>query len=64
MRLREYLNRTAVSYPPETEATMYDDEDELDEEENQVTGLMSATAIRDDDDTMDDGIIEVGPPHG
>jgi F-box and leucine-rich repeat protein GRR1 len=63
-KLRDYLNRNAVSYPPDTEATMYDDEDELDEEENQVTGLMSATAIRDDDDEMGDGIIEVGPPHG
>ncbi|OKL60306.1 SCF E3 ubiquitin ligase complex F-box protein grrA [Talaromyces atroroseus] len=65
VKLRDYLNRNAVPYPPETEATMYDDEDELDEEENQVAGLMSATVIRDDDDEMgDDGIIEVGPPHG
>jgi F-box and leucine-rich repeat protein GRR1 len=43
---------------------MYDDDEELDEDENQVTGLMSATAIRDDDDDMGDGFMEVGPPHG
>jgi F-box and leucine-rich repeat protein GRR1 len=63
-RLREFLNRNAVPYPEGPEATMYDDDEELDEDENQVTGLMSATAIRDDDDDMGDGFMEVGPPHG
>lgn len=37
---------------------MYDDDDELDEDEGQVTGLMHATAISDED------YIDVGPPHG
>uniref|UniRef100_A0A093VL98 SCF E3 ubiquitin ligase complex F-box protein grrA n=1 Tax=Talaromyces marneffei PM1 TaxID=1077442 RepID=A0A093VL98_TALMA len=65
MRLRDYLNRNVGPFPSETEATMYDDEDELDEEENQVTGLMSAAAIRDDDDDdMGESVIEVGPPTG
>lgn len=65
MRLRDYLNRNVGPFPSETEATMYDDEDELDEEENQVTGLMSAAAIRDDDDDhMGESVIEVGPSTG
>ena len=64
MRLRDYLNRNVGPFHSENEATMYDDEDELDEEENHVTGLMSAAAIRDDDDDMGDSVIEVGPPTG
>ncbi|CRG85834.1 SCF E3 ubiquitin ligase complex F-box protein grrA [Talaromyces islandicus] len=63
-RLRDFLNRNAVPYPEGPEATMYDDDEELDEDENQVTGLMSATAIHDDDDDMGDGFMDVGPPHG
>ncbi|KAH8692787.1 putative ubiquitin ligase complex F-box protein GRR1 [Talaromyces proteolyticus] len=63
-RLREFLNRNAVPYPEGPEATMYDDDEELDEDENHVTGLMSAASIRDDDDDMGDGFIEVGPPQG
>lgn len=63
-KLRDYLNKNVGPFPSETEATMYDDEDELDEEENQVTGLMSAAVIRDDDDDMGDSVIEVGPPIG
>lgn len=42
----------------ETEATMYDDDEELDEDEGQVTGLMNATAINDED------YIDVGNPNG
>lgn len=42
--------------PEETEATMYDDDDELDEDEGQMTGLMHATGINDED------YIDVGPP--
>lgn len=53
-RLREYLNRDMV--PEETEATMYDDDDELDEDEGQMAGLMHATGINDED------YIDVGPP--
>lgn len=56
-RLREYLNRDAVQIPEETEATMYDDDEELDEDEGQMTGLMHATGINDED------YIDVGPPH-
>lgn len=57
-RLRDFLN--GVMEPPRdlTEATMYDDDEELDEEEGQVTGLMHATAINDDD------YIDVGHTHG
>ncbi|PLN80791.1 hypothetical protein BDW42DRAFT_185810 [Aspergillus taichungensis] len=56
-RLRDFLN--GVMEPPRdlTEATMYDDDEELDEEEGQVTGLMHATAINDDD------YIDVGHTH-
>jgi F-box and leucine-rich repeat protein GRR1 len=39
------------------EATMYDDDEELDEDEGQVTGLMHAAAINDDD------YIDITPPH-
>jgi hypothetical protein len=48
-RLREYLNRELTSHPEETEATMYDDDDELDEDEGQMTGLMHATGINDEE---------------
>ena len=34
---------------------MFDDGEELDEEEGQVTGLMHATAIHDEDDYIDIG---------
>ena len=57
-RLREFLNRSAVAFRegPE-EGTMFDDADELDDEEGHVTGLMSATGINDDDD---DEMVDVG----
>ncbi|KAJ6102235.1 hypothetical protein N7486_004662 [Penicillium sp. IBT 16267x] len=42
-QLRDFLNRD------ETEATMYDDDDELDEDAGQMTGLMDATGINDED---------------
>ncbi|KAI9934257.1 SCF ubiquitin ligase complex subunit [Aspergillus wentii] len=57
-RLRDYLNRSAPPFREETEATMYDDDEELDEEEGQVTGLMHATAINDEE------YIDIGHPHG
>lgn len=57
-RLRGYLNTTMATVPDELEATMYDDDDELDEDEGQVTGLMHATAINDED------YIDVGPTDG
>ncbi|RAH73542.1 uncharacterized protein BO66DRAFT_408866 [Aspergillus aculeatinus CBS 121060] len=52
--LRNQLNHMIPPPPPQdmTEATMYDDDEELDEDEGQVTGLMratAATAINDDD---------------
>lgn len=44
---------------------MYDDGQELDEDEGQVTGMMHATVISDDgDDDMGEGGIEVMNPHG
>ncbi|KAK1141104.1 SCF ubiquitin ligase complex subunit [Aspergillus melleus] len=55
-RLRDYLNRNVTPQRDLTEVTMYDDDDELDEEEGQVTGLMHATAINDDD------YIDIGHP--
>jgi F-box and leucine-rich repeat protein GRR1 len=57
-RLRDYLNHSAAVFRegPE-EGTMFDDADELDDEEGQVTGLLSATGINDDDD---DEMIDVG----
>jgi len=43
---------------------MYDDDEELDEDEGHVTGLMNATAINDDDeDGAGDRIIGVGRLH-
>ncbi|KAJ5636467.1 uncharacterized protein N7484_009780 [Penicillium longicatenatum] len=42
-QLRDFLNRD------ECEATMYDDDDELDEDAGQMTGLMDATGINDED---------------
>lgn len=55
--LRDFLNRAAIPYRQETEeGTMYDDADELDEEEGQVTGLMNAAVINDEEDNeMADG---------
>ncbi|KAJ5085449.1 SCF E3 ubiquitin ligase complex F-box protein grrA [Penicillium argentinense] len=46
-RLREYINQKTP--PLQEEATMYDDDEELDEDEGQMTGLMHATGISDDD---------------
>ncbi|KAL2014752.1 hypothetical protein VTN00DRAFT_2277 [Thermoascus crustaceus] len=65
-RLRDFLNRHAAPFHEETEATMYDDDEELDEEEGQVTGLMHATVINDEeDDEMGDGGIGIPHrPHG
>lgn len=57
-QLRDYLNEILSPYQGGGEVTMYDDDDELDEDEGQVTGLMHATAISDED------YIDVGPPHG
>jgi len=56
-RLRDFLNRSTEAFQEEPEeGTMYDDADELDDEEGQVTGLMNATGINDDeDDEMGDG---------
>lgn len=54
IRLREYLSRDTVV--EETEATMYDSDEELDADEGQMTGLMHATGINDED------YIDVGPP--
>ena len=48
-RLRDFLNHTG-DFSGVEEGTMYDDGDEGDEDEGQVTGLMNATAINDDDD--------------
>lgn len=53
-RLREYLNKNKASYPEETEATMYDDDEELDGDgdgdEGRMAGMMNAAVINDDDD--------------
>lgn len=49
-RLRQYLNQTEAPFRDETEATMYDDDEELDGDEGRMTGLMNATVINDDDD--------------
>lgn len=57
-RLRDFLNLTSPSFQEWTEATMYDDDEELDEEEGQVTGLMHATAINDEE------YIDVENPQG
>jgi F-box and leucine-rich repeat protein GRR1 len=48
-RLREYLNRDMAPHPEQIEATMYDDDEELDEDEGQMTGLMHATGINDEE---------------
>ncbi|KAJ5163021.1 Leucine-rich repeat cysteine-containing subtype [Penicillium coprophilum] len=56
-RLRDHLNRSEPSFQEEVEATMYDDDEELDEDEGQMTGLMNATVINDGDDDY----IDVGP---
>ncbi|EAW08138.1 putative ubiquitin ligase complex F-box protein GRR1 [Aspergillus clavatus NRRL 1] len=48
-RLRDYLNHRSSSGREMSEATMYDDDEELDEDEGQVTGLMHATVISDED---------------
>ncbi|KAJ5629305.1 hypothetical protein N7528_002962 [Penicillium herquei] len=48
-RLRDYLNRGTPSGPGATEATMFDDAEELDEDAGQMTGLMDATGINDED---------------
>ncbi|CAL5867420.1 uncharacterized protein PFLUO_LOCUS1639 [Penicillium psychrofluorescens] len=57
-RLRNHLNHLSHMRQQESsEATMYDDDEELDEDEGQMTGLMHATAINDDD-----GYIDVPPP--
>ncbi|CEN60014.1 Putative Leucine rich repeat protein [Aspergillus calidoustus] len=55
--LREHINQEAVPQRDMNEATMYDDDEELDEDEGQVTGLMHAAAINDDD------YIDITPPH-
>lgn len=61
-RLREFLNRNAVPFSEETEATMYDDDEELDEDEVHVTTLLNATTINEgDEDEMGDDIIDVHP---
>lgn len=60
-RLREYLNRESNPHPEETEATMYDDDEELDEDEGQMTGLMHATGINDNDNDNDDEYMDVPP---
>ncbi|KAJ5084514.1 hypothetical protein NUU61_009093 [Penicillium alfredii] len=57
-RLREFLNQNHSPPQEETEATMYDDDEELDEDEGQMTGLMHATAINDED------YIDVEPSNG
>lgn len=56
-RLRDHLNRHEPQFQEEAEATMYDDDEELDEDEGQMTGLMNATVINDGDDDY----IDVGP---
>lgn len=53
--LRDFLNRTVTTILQEgMDATMYDDDDELDEQEGHVTGLMNATAINDDEYVVDE----------
>ena len=50
--LRDFLNRsiTTIPFQEGMDTTMYDDDDdELDEQEGHVTGLMHATAINDDE---------------
>ena len=53
-RLRDYLN--SKDDLEDTEANMYDDhEAEDNDNDQQVAGLMHATALNDDDDDMDEG---------
>lgn len=52
-RLRDFLNRTSSPIRDMAEATMYDDDEELEEDEGQVTGLLHATAIHDADEYTD-----------
>ena len=47
--LRDFLNRSSAPLSEGMETTMYDVDDELDEEEGDVTGLMHAAAINDDE---------------
>ncbi|RAL09945.1 uncharacterized protein BO97DRAFT_436449 [Aspergillus homomorphus CBS 101889] len=62
-KLRTTLNHMLPPIPPQdlTEATMYDDDEELDEDEGQVTGLMRATAATA---INDDEYIDIGHTHG
>jgi F-box and leucine-rich repeat protein GRR1 len=64
-RLRAFLNNEHMQY--DTEGTMYDDaEEEGEGDDQQVVGLMGATAINDDDEEMgedgveDEDVIGVG----
>ncbi|WEW55271.1 SCF ubiquitin ligase complex subunit [Emydomyces testavorans] len=55
-RLRDFLNQAAMAYHRDfEEGTMFDDADEIDEDEGQVTGLMNATGLNDDDDETPEG---------
>ncbi|KMU91491.1 F-box protein Pof2 [Coccidioides immitis H538.4] len=55
-QLRDFLNQAAIAYHRELEeGTMFNDTDELDEDEGQVTGLMNATGLNDDNDGTPDG---------
>ncbi|EEP77197.1 conserved hypothetical protein [Uncinocarpus reesii 1704] len=60
-RLRDFLNQAAIAYHRELEeGTMFDDAEEPDEEEGQVTGLMNATGLNDDQDrTLDDAATPI-----
>jgi F-box and leucine-rich repeat protein GRR1 len=60
-QLRDFLNRNSEPFPDETEATMYDDDEELDED-GQVTGLLNATAINDEYDVHTG--VGIRPLHG
>ncbi|PGH20416.1 SCF E3 ubiquitin ligase complex F-box protein grrA [Polytolypa hystricis UAMH7299] len=57
-RLRNYLNESTMNLQ---RGTMYDDGEEMEEEQGQVTGLLNATGINDGDDVMVDG--GVPDPH-
>ncbi|KAL9632802.1 MAG: hypothetical protein Q9164_005093 [Protoblastenia rupestris] len=64
-RLRTYLNEAPES-TYDTEGTMYDDRDpDVDTDaDGQVTGLMNATGINDDDEDMDEVDIGEGSQYG
>ena len=64
-RLRTYLNEAPES-TYDTEGTMYDDRDpDIDTDaDGQVTGLMNATGINDDDEDMDEVDIGEGSQYG